>query len=126
MALEVVALGLAVFVLACRVLVRNPKILLLDEATSALDNQSELIVQAALDRASVGRTTFIVAHRLATVRHADRIFVMRRGLIAESGTHEELMELKGLYFNLAKDQSDDMDDADTVPERLLYERKGRR
>ena len=109
---------------------RNPKILLLDEATSALDNQSELIVQAALDRASVGRTTFIVAHRLATVRNADRIFVMRRGLIVESGTHDQLMELKGSYFNLAKDQSDDMDDMAesntryiSEQQRPLYERK---
>ncbi|XP_054157883.1 ATP-dependent translocase ABCB1-like isoform X2 [Oppia nitens] len=87
-----------------RALVRKPKILLLDESTSALDNQSESIVQAALDRASVGRTTFIVAHRLTTIRHADKIIAINGGKVEEVGTHEELMQKEGLYYNLVKSQ----------------------
>ncbi len=92
-----------------RALVRKPKILLLDESTSALDMQSESIVQAALDRASVGRTTFIVAHRLSTIRSADKIIVIDSGRVKEIGTHEELMSTQGLYYHLVKtqQQSDD-------------------
>ncbi|XP_054157708.1 ATP-dependent translocase ABCB1-like [Oppia nitens] len=99
-----------------RALVRKPKILLLDESTSALDNQSESIVQAALDRASVGRTTFIVAHRLTTIRQADKIIAINSGIVEEVGTHEELMQKEGLYYNLVKSQqrSNDLDDKPTV------------
>ncbi|CAG2162164.1 unnamed protein product [Oppiella nova] len=92
-----------------RALVRRPKILLLDESTSALDTQSEAVVQAALDRASVGRTTVIVAHRLSTVRYADKIFVINSGRVAEVGTHEELMHREGLYYKLVQTQHKDMD-----------------
>nr|QUF59436.1 ATP-binding cassette transporter Abcb1-3 [Brachionus angularis] len=87
-----------------RALVRNPKILLLDEATSALDNESESIVQAALDKASEGRTTLIVAHRLSTILNADVIFAFENGEIKEIGTHSELMNLKGIYYNLVINQ----------------------
>ncbi|CAF0950412.1 unnamed protein product [Brachionus calyciflorus] len=83
-----------------RALVRNPKILLLDEATSALDNESESIVQAALDKARLGRTTIIVAHRLSTILNADVIFAFENGKIKEYGTHEDLMNLKGVYYKL--------------------------
>ena len=83
-----------------RALVRNPKILLLDEATSALDNESEAIVQAALDRARLGRTTIIVAHRLSTILNADIIFAFDKGEIVEYGTHDQLMARKGVYYNL--------------------------
>ncbi|OUM68098.1 hypothetical protein PIROE2DRAFT_4233 [Piromyces sp. E2] len=87
-----------------RALINNPKILLLDEATSALDNKSEKVVQAALDSASSGRTTLVIAHRLSTVKNADLIIVMEKGIIIESGTHEELMKLGKYYYNLVKNQ----------------------
>ncbi|XP_067304664.1 ATP-binding cassette, sub-family B (MDR/TAP), member 4 [Pseudorasbora parva] len=88
-----------------RALVRNPKILLLDEATSALDAESETIVQAALDKVRLGRTTIIVAHRLSTIRNADVIAGFQNGEIVELGTHDELMERKGIYHTLVNTQT---------------------
>uniref|UniRef100_A0A915EGH1 ABC-type xenobiotic transporter n=1 Tax=Ditylenchus dipsaci TaxID=166011 RepID=A0A915EGH1_9BILA len=83
-----------------RALVRNPKILLLDEATSALDTESESIVQQAIDQASTGRTTVTIAHRLSTVRNADKIIVFDKGQIVEAGTHDELIKSDGAYRQL--------------------------
>ncbi|CAF2002613.1 unnamed protein product [Rotaria magnacalcarata] len=88
-----------------RALLRDPRILLLDEATSSLDNESEKIVQEALERASQNRTTLVIAHRLSTIRRADKIIVMKKGEIVEEGDHESLMNIQGLYFNLAKQQN---------------------
>jgi len=90
-----------------RALLRDAPILLLDEATSALDAESEALVQQALERLMQGRTTLVIAHRLATVRAADRIVVMDQGRIVEQGTHAKLNAAKGLYARLAALQFDD-------------------
>ncbi|MCR5041830.1 MAG: ABC transporter ATP-binding protein/permease [Clostridia bacterium] len=83
-----------------RLFLKDPRILILDEATSALDNTTELQIQQALDELSVGRTTIVVAHRLSTIRNADRIFVIDSGRVAESGTHAELLSAGGKYAEL--------------------------
>ena len=88
-----------------RALLRDPRILLLDEATSALDAENESLVQQALARLRSGRTTLVIAHRLATVRDADRIVVMEAGRVAEQGTHAALMEAGGLYARLVRTQA---------------------
>lgn len=88
-----------------RALLRNPRVLILDEATSALDVESEALIQDALNRLIHGRTTFIVAHRLSTIRHATRIVVMDQGTIVEIGTHEALMDRKGIYYRMVILQS---------------------
>ena len=87
-----------------RAMVSDPKILLLDEATSALDTKSEGVVQAALDKAALGRTTIVIAHRLSTIKGADNIVVMSRGRIVEQGTHDVLIEQRGAYYNFVEAQ----------------------
>ncbi|XP_016072489.1 PREDICTED: ATP-binding cassette sub-family B member 5 [Miniopterus natalensis] len=104
-----------------RALVRNPKILILDEATSALDTESESIVQAALEKASKGRTTIVVAHRVSTIRSADLIVTIKDGMVVEKGTHAELMAKQSLYYSLAMSQ--DIKKADKQMESMAYSEK---
>ncbi|MDW8465758.1 MAG: ABC subfamily B transporter ATP-binding protein [Chloroherpetonaceae bacterium] len=90
-----------------RAILKNPAILILDEATSSLDSESERLVQDALETLMQGRTTFIIAHRLSTVRTADKIIVVKDGQVMEQGTHQELMELEhGIYRTLSELQFD--------------------
>jgi ATP-binding cassette subfamily B (MDR/TAP) protein 1 len=100
-----------------RSLVSNPKVLLLDEATSALDPYAEGIVQQALDRASAGRTTIVIAHKLATIRKADNIVVMSKGTIIEQGTHDSLIALNGAYSRLVTVQQLTVSDEHSLEER---------
>ena len=87
-----------------RVVLKDPRILILDEATSSLDTNSERLVQAALEPLMEGRTTIAIAHRLSTILKADVIFVIDRGRVAERGSHDELLELDGLYAQLYQQQ----------------------
>ena len=99
-----------------RAFLKDAPLLLLDEATSALDTQSEIKVQQALERLMAGRTTFMIAHRLSTVRHADQILVLDKGEIVERGTHDDLLRAGGLYARLAESQ---FESPITVPEVTL-------
>jgi subfamily B ATP-binding cassette protein MsbA len=83
-----------------RAILANPRILILDEATSSLDSESEALIQEGLSYLMRGRTTFVIAHRLSTIRQADQILFLEAGLICERGTHEELIELRGRYYDL--------------------------
>jgi ATP-binding cassette subfamily B protein len=83
-----------------RIIVFQPKVLILDEATANLDSQTEQLIQSALEAVSKGRTTLVIAHRLSTIMQADRILVMRHGLVVEEGTHTQLLERKGYYEEL--------------------------
>jgi ABC-type multidrug transport system fused ATPase/permease subunit len=91
-----------------RAILKNPSILILDEATSSLDAESEKLVQDALNELMKDRTTIIIAHRLATIRNADKIYVLHEGKIAEKGTHEELLlNAEGIYSNLVRLQMEE-------------------
>ena len=88
-----------------RAILHNPKILILDEATSSVDTETEELIQEALTRLVKNRTTFAIAHRLSTLRNADRLVVIEDGKVAETGTHDELIEKKGTYYKLVEIQS---------------------
>ena len=83
-----------------RMFLKNPPILILDEATSALDTETEMIIQKALNELAENRTTLVIAHRLATIKNADRIMVITKKGIEEEGTHEELLKLNGIFAQL--------------------------
>ncbi|XP_078702917.1 ATP-dependent translocase ABCB1-like isoform X1 [Branchiostoma floridae x Branchiostoma belcheri] len=111
-----------------RALVRDPRILLLDEATSALDTESEATVQAALDKARMGRTTLVVAHRLSTIKTADIIVGFENGVAVEQGTHDQLMAQKGVYYTLVttqtfatEDEEDKEEDGEVYAEDMMSE-----
>jgi len=89
-----------------RAILKSPRVLILDEATSALDNESEALVQEALDKLMLGRTAFVIAHRLSTVQRADTILVLDKGRIVESGSHSSLIDAGGLYSKLYQVQFD--------------------
>ena len=84
----------------CRAVMKNPPIMILDEATSALDTESEKLVQDAIENMMKDKTSLVIAHRLSTIQNADLIVVMKKGLIVEQGSHEELLAMNGTYSNL--------------------------
>ncbi len=83
-----------------RAVLKDPPVLILDEATSSVDNETEAAIQRSMERIAVGRTTIVIAHRLSTVRKADRIFVLENGWLREKGRHQELVTAKGIYAGL--------------------------
>ncbi|HOB47434.1 MAG TPA: ATP-binding cassette domain-containing protein, partial [Zoogloea sp.] len=107
-----------------RALLIDPRILILDEATSAVDTETEMEIQAALENLIRGRTTIAIAHRLSTLRKADRLVVLDRGQIVEIGNHDALMEKQGAYFRLYEAQSRKLDDGDgKEPPRVPFHRE---
>ena len=104
--------------MGARAILKNPAILVLDEATSALDSSTDADVQGALDEASRGRTTLMVAHRLSTVARADEIIVLDQGRIAERGTHAQLLAKDGLYADLWNRQSRAHENADAEAQQV--------
>src|SRR5213082_2338363 len=103
-----------------RAILANPQILILDEATSNLDTESEQLIQASLAELLEGRTTFVIAHRLSTITHADLIVVMDTGRIVETGKHDDLMQRRGMYYEMVERQRRSMGvDGELLADALL-------
>jgi ABC-type multidrug transport system fused ATPase/permease subunit len=92
-----------------RALAYNPQILILDEATSSVDTETEILIQKAIEKLLVGRTAIVIAHRLSTIQSADKIIVMHKGEIRETGNHQELLAKKGIYYKLYQLQYKDQE-----------------
>ncbi len=105
-----------------RTMLQDPEVLVLDEATSAVDTETEMLIQRSLDTLSADRTTFVIAHRLSTVREADEILVLEDGQIVERGDHESLLEEDGLYAKLWGVQAGEIDD---LPEAFVQRARER-
>jgi ATP-binding cassette subfamily B protein len=103
-----------------RALVREPRFLILDEATSSVDTETEQKIQTALDEMLKGRTAIVIAHRLSTIQRASRIFVMHKGHLKESGTHQELLRARGVYWRLYQLQYKDQE-LSTIPNEVASE-----
>jgi ATP-binding cassette subfamily B protein len=104
-----------------RALAHNPRFLILDEATSSVDTETEFRVRAALERMVEGRTSMVIAHRLSTIQRADRILVMHKGRLRESGTHQELLAVRGIYWKLYQLQYKDQENGrSTIPDREIF------
>jgi ATP-binding cassette subfamily B protein len=104
-----------------RALAHNPRFLILDEATSSVDTETEFRVRAALERMVAGRTSMVIAHRLSTIQRADRILVMHKGRLRESGTHQELLAVRGIYWKLYQLQYKDQENGrPTIPDREIF------
>ncbi len=95
-----VSLGQKQLLTIARAILADPPVLILDEATSSIDTRTEKLVQSGMDRLMKGRTTFVIAHRLSTVRNSDCIMVLEQGRVIERGTHDELIEAQGKYYSL--------------------------
>ena len=87
-------------IVIARAIIRRPDLLILDEATSSLDNISELLVQEAIDEVTKECTTLVIAHRLTTIQNADHIYVIDKGSVVEEGTHDQLLEMRGAYWDM--------------------------
>jgi ATP-binding cassette subfamily B protein len=105
-----------------RAVLRDPDILVFDEATSDVDTETEYLIQRSLDDLTADRTTFVIAHRLSTVKDADRIVVVEGGRVTEMGSHEDLLDADGLYAHLWRVQAGDIDD---LPREFLERARGR-
>jgi ATP-binding cassette subfamily B protein len=113
------SIGQRQLIIFAAVLLANPKVVVLDEATSSVDVFSEILIQKALELVLKGRTSFIIAHRLSTIRDADKILVIELGKIVEQGTHEELLNKHGFYYELVKNQVDLAESAINAPEQTV-------
>ncbi|MCW9065174.1 MAG: ATP-binding cassette domain-containing protein, partial [Ignavibacteriaceae bacterium] len=92
-----------------RALAYNPKILILDEATSSIDTETEILIKQAIEKLMVGRTAIVIAHRLSTIQNADKIIVLHKGEIRETGNHQQLLAKKGIYYKLYQLQYKDQE-----------------